>query len=84
MSKKVSAWLEDLELGKYSTVFEESAIDWELLPELDQETLKDIGVSIAGHRLRILKAASALTAEQTAIAPACPMVRPLSEVKLTK
>ena len=69
MSKKVSAWLEDLELGKYSTVFEESAIDWELLPELDQETLKDIGVSIAGHRLRILKAASALTAEQTAIAP---------------
>ncbi len=69
MSNKVSAWLEDLELGKYSTVFEESAIDWELLPELDQETLKDIGVSIAGHRLRILKAASALTAEQTAIAP---------------
>jgi len=67
MSEKVSAWLEDLELGQYSTVFEENAIDLELLPELDQETLKDIGVSIAGHRLRILRATTALATEQPAI-----------------
>ena len=63
MSVKVSAWLNDLGLGQYSTMFEQSAIDWELLPELDQETLKDIGVSIAGHRLRILKAVAALDSE---------------------
>jgi class 3 adenylate cyclase/tetratricopeptide (TPR) repeat protein len=69
MSEKVSAWLEDLELGQYSTVFKENAIDWELLPELDQEILKDIGVSIAGHRMRILKAATALIVEQAAITP---------------
>lgn len=62
-------WLESLELGQYSTTFEENAIDWELLPELDQETLKDIGVNAAGHRLRILKAASDLTAEPPSIAP---------------
>jgi class 3 adenylate cyclase/tetratricopeptide (TPR) repeat protein len=69
MSEQVTAWLKDLELGQYSTAFEENAIDWGLLPELDQETLKDIGVSIAGHRLRILKAATALALEQPAIAP---------------
>ena len=69
MSVKVLEWLENLGLGQYATAFEENAIDWELLPELDQETLKDIGVSIAGHRLRILKAASALLAEQPSIAP---------------
>ncbi|MBT8433602.1 MAG: AAA family ATPase, partial [Gammaproteobacteria bacterium] len=69
MSVKVSEWLENLGLGQYKTAFEENAIDWELLPELDQETLKDIGVGIAGHRLRILKATSALTAEQPSIVP---------------
>ena len=64
MSEQVSAWLQDLGLGQYSAAFEENAIDWELLPDLDQEILKDIGVSIAGHRLRILKAVDALTAEE--------------------
>ena len=64
MPNKVSNWLEDLGLGQYSMTFEENAIDWELLPELDQETLKDIGITVAGHRLRILKAASALSTDQ--------------------
>jgi len=69
MSKKISAWLQDLGLGQYSTVFEENAIDWELLPDIDQETLKDIGIAIAGHRLRILKAATAINSDQSAILP---------------
>jgi len=69
MSSKVSVWLDDLGLGQYSTLFEDNAIDWEILPELDQETLKDIGISTAGHRLRILKAARALTQAQPAPAP---------------
>jgi class 3 adenylate cyclase/predicted ATPase len=60
MSAKVTAWLNDLGLGQYSTLFEDNAIDWDLLTELDQETLKDIGIGTAGHRLRILKAVSAL------------------------
>ena len=67
MSQKVSAWLQDLGLGQYTTFFEENAIDWELLPELDQETLKDIGVGVAGHRLRILKATGALMTDQPGI-----------------
>lgn len=63
MSGKVSAWLEDLRLGQYAARFEENAIDWDLLSDLDQETLKDIGVDTAGHRLKILKAAKALQIE---------------------
>ena len=45
----------DLELDQYAAVFEENDIGWDLLGEIDQETLKDIGVTSAGHRLRILK-----------------------------
>jgi class 3 adenylate cyclase/tetratricopeptide (TPR) repeat protein len=55
MSGKVSKWLVDLELDQYAAVFEENDIGWELLGEIDQETLKDIGITSAGHRLRILK-----------------------------
>ncbi len=56
MSKNVTALLVKLGLGQYATAFEENAIDWGILADVDQETLKDIGISAAGHRLRILKA----------------------------
>ena len=55
MSGKVSKWLVDLELGQYAAAFKENDIGWDLLGEIDQETLKDIGITSAGHRLRILK-----------------------------
>ena len=67
MSDKVSEWLKGLGLGQYSTMFQENAIDWELLPDLDLQTLKDIGVDAAGHRLRILKAISTPGPEQSTI-----------------
>ena len=69
MSDRVTRWLEQLDLGQYANAFAENAIDWNLLPELDQETLKDIGVSAAGHRLRILKAIASLQTKQSS-APA--------------
>jgi class 3 adenylate cyclase/tetratricopeptide (TPR) repeat protein len=68
MTEKISVWLEDLGLGQYSTAFKENAIDWDLLSELDQQTLKDIGIGIAGHRLRILKATAAISTEASTIA----------------
>ncbi len=60
MSDNVTRWLEQLGLGQYTDLFAENDIDWELLPELDHETLKDIGITSAGHRLRIIKAAGTL------------------------
>jgi class 3 adenylate cyclase len=71
MSGKVSAWLEDLGLGQYASTFEENDIGWDIIDELDQETLKDIGLRSAGHRLKILKAAGNLHSEQ-AIAASTP------------
>ncbi len=65
MSEKVSEWLSGLGLGQYAASFEKNAIDWELLPDLDQGTLKDMGVEATGHRLRILKAITALQLEQS-------------------
>ncbi len=57
MANSVTKWLEQLGLGQYATAFAKNDIDWELLPELDQETLIHIGITSAGHRLRIIKAA---------------------------
>jgi len=50
MSDKVSEWLDGLGLGQYTATFAKNAIDWELLPDLDQDALKEIGVDALGHR----------------------------------
>ena len=64
MLKNVEDWLEQLGLGQYAAVFTENDIDWDLLGEIDQETLKDIGITSAGHRLQILKGIKNLNPEQ--------------------
>ena len=60
MTDSVTRWLEQLGLGQYADAFEQGAIDWDVLPELDHEILKELGVQPPGHRLRILKAVQAL------------------------
>ena len=40
MSEKITRWLNQLDLGQYANAFTENAIDWNLLAELDQDTLK--------------------------------------------
>ena len=54
-------WLEELSLDQYADAFEENDIGVALIPSLDHDVLKDIGVSIAGHRLKILNAAKHLS-----------------------
>jgi hypothetical protein len=53
---RVRQWLVSLGLAQYADAFDENAIGWEVLPDLDHHVLKDVGVSAAGDRLRILKA----------------------------
>lgn len=53
----IRRWLEELELEQYFEAFETNEISFELLPELDHDVLKDVGVEKVGHRLKILKAA---------------------------
>ncbi|MGB7298151.1 MAG: adenylate/guanylate cyclase domain-containing protein [Burkholderiaceae bacterium] len=68
MSDLVSEWLEQIGLGQYASVFAENEIDWDLLPDLDQDFLKAIGVNVVGHQMRILKAAKTLDAKSPDIA----------------
>jgi class 3 adenylate cyclase len=56
----VVAWLRSLGLGKYEAAFRENEIDETVLPNLTAEDLKDLGVSIIGHRRKLLDAIAAL------------------------
>jgi class 3 adenylate cyclase/tetratricopeptide (TPR) repeat protein len=50
---EIRKWLEAIGLGQYANAFETNDIDMDLLRHVDDQTLKDIGVASAGHRLRI-------------------------------
>jgi class 3 adenylate cyclase/tetratricopeptide (TPR) repeat protein len=57
----IEAWLASLGLERYRRAFDEHAIDAEVLPELSDEDLKEMGVLAVGHRRKILTAIRALT-----------------------
>ena len=57
---RVSEWLETIGLAQYADAFHANDIDIDLLGQLDDQILKDIGVSSAGHRLRIRNAIAKL------------------------
>jgi SAM domain (Sterile alpha motif) len=52
--------LRSLGLGKYEAAFRENEIDETVLPSLTHETLKELGVTTVGHRLKLLDAVAAL------------------------
>jgi class 3 adenylate cyclase/predicted ATPase len=58
----VAAWLKNLGLGQYEAAFRDNAIDGDLLPSLTAEDLKDLGVTVVGHRRRLLDAIATLGA----------------------
>ena len=59
----IVVWLRSLGLGKYEAAFRENEIDETVLPNLTAEDLKDLGVSIVGHRRKILDAIAALRSD---------------------
>jgi len=65
---KVREWLEAIGLVQYADAFEANDIDIDLLGQVDDQMLKDIGVSSAGHRLRIRNAIARLS-------PASPLAK---------
>jgi class 3 adenylate cyclase len=66
----VVVWLRSLGLGKYEAAFRENAITEKLLPSLTAEDLKDLGVSIVGHRRALLNAIADLRSAEPAPSPA--------------
>ena len=63
----VAAWLEGLGLERYAPAFRDNEIDWEILPKLTSEDLKEIGIIAIGHRRKLLDAIAAIG---TAVPPA--------------
>src|ERR1700737_136906 len=59
----VAAWLRGLGLEQYAPAFHDNAIDGEVLRELTADDLKDLGVTLVGHRRKLLAAISAFGAE---------------------
>ncbi|MGA7864154.1 MAG: adenylate/guanylate cyclase domain-containing protein, partial [Stellaceae bacterium] len=64
----VAAWLEGLGLERYAPAFRDNEIDWDALPKLTAEDLKDLGVVLGGHRRKLLTAIAALGAAVPAAA----------------
>jgi class 3 adenylate cyclase/predicted ATPase len=61
----IAAWLHSLGLQQYEAVFRDNAVDAAVLPELTAEDLKDLGVTLVGHRRKLLAAIAALRSEDS-------------------
>jgi class 3 adenylate cyclase len=60
----VSRWLAEQGLGHYAEVFAENGIASDVLPDLTDADLKELGLNL-GDRKRLLKAIAALDAGRT-------------------
>ena len=59
----LGGWLRGLGLERYETAFRENEIDETILPSLTHETLKELGVTAVGHRLKLLDAIAGLRSD---------------------
>jgi class 3 adenylate cyclase len=57
-------WLRSLGLEQYEAAFRDNAITEKLLPSLTAEDLKDLGVSVVGHRRALLNAIADLRSDR--------------------
>jgi len=62
----IAAWLQGLGLERYAPAFRDHEIDWDALPKLSADDLRDLGVVLGGHRRRLLEAIAALDAKAVA------------------
>jgi hypothetical protein len=69
----IAEWLRGLGLAQYEPAFRVNEIDERVLPSLTAEDLKDLGVSLVGHRRRLLDAIAALGAGDAAPRPSLPI-----------
>jgi hypothetical protein len=69
LAMDIGEWLRSLGLGKYEAAFRENEIDETVLPSLTHETLKELGVTAVGHRLKLLAAIAALRNDASGKAP---------------
>jgi class 3 adenylate cyclase len=78
MFDDVAKWLEELGLSGYVEAFVENDIDSRALPELTEDDLRELGVSL-GHRRVLLKAIATLSEGKQDLADLTTTPAPLSE-----
>ena len=57
---EIRKWLDAIGLGQYADAFETNDIEMDLLRQIDDQALRDLGMMSAGHRLRIRNAIAKL------------------------
>jgi class 3 adenylate cyclase/tetratricopeptide (TPR) repeat protein len=62
MPDDLTKWLVQVGLGKHTATFASQGIDWDMLGELSEEDLKELGLPL-GDRKRLIKALAALTTD---------------------
>ncbi|HEY3720149.1 MAG TPA: SAM domain-containing protein, partial [Roseiarcus sp.] len=60
----IAGWLRGLDLGQHEAAFRENRIDVDVLAELDDDDLKQLGIPL-GDRKRLLKAIASLGSAET-------------------
>ena len=62
MAIDVASWLQQLGLAQYEPAFRDNEVDGDVLPDLTAEDLIGLGVTLIGHRRKLLSAIAALGA----------------------
>ena len=62
--QQIADWLEKLGLEQYAQRFAENDVDFDLLADLTDQDLKELGVPSLGHRRRLLRAIAELNVAQ--------------------
>src|SRR4051794_24621550 len=62
MAIDVASWLQQLGLAQYEPAFRDNEVDGDVLPDLTADDLIGLGVTLIGHRRKLLSAIAALGA----------------------
>jgi class 3 adenylate cyclase len=68
MEKDLRLWLQRIGLEQHAETFAANDIDFDVLPDLSDEDLKELGLSL-GHRRRLLRAIAVISTERSQPAP---------------
>ena len=81
MAIDVASWLQQLGLAQYEPAFRDNEVDGDVLPDLTADDLIGLGVTLIGHRRKLLSAIAALGAAAPApavtVTPAVPPPAPV-------
>jgi hypothetical protein len=80
----IAGWLQSLGLERYEAAFHENAVSAELVPHLTADDLKDLGVTLVGHRRQLLEAIAALRISAPAAGPGRTATSPTGNVELSE